>query len=272
MTLINELKKAVDAARKSVLENISAASELTGGTNPFGDKTLVLDLSAEDSMMDVLRESNTSMSFLTEERGHISDLDRPEYLIVIDPIDGSANLERQIPLCSIGISAIPYSDRMMTDDTEISIIDSLFTKETYTAINGKGVKKNGRSVKVAEPVPLSEAIVSYDTKKRWDDEFSSSSVRVLAAVRDMRRSATNLLDLCWVASGSLDAMVDLRDDLPIVHVSGTHMVFEAGGFVVDQEGNRLNLPIDLKQRMSFVAASNEKTAMDILRLFRGISA
>jgi len=267
MTLLSDLMKAIKAARRVVHENLTSASELTGSTNPFGDETLVLDIKAEDTIIETLHESSISMAILSEERGLISGPEKPEYLIVADPVDGSANLERGIPLCSIGVSAIPYSDRMMTDDTEISIIDSFFTEETYTAVSGKGVKRNGRSVKVASPTSLDEAIISYDTKKKWDKRFSDSTVSVLSAVRDMRRSASNLLDLCWVASGSLDAMVDLRDILPIVHVSGTHMVFEAGGFVVDRMGDRLNLPIKLEQRMSFVAASNEKTARGILNMF-----
>jgi myo-inositol-1(or 4)-monophosphatase len=269
MTLVSDVMKAVRAAKKVVRENLSSASELTGSTNPFGDKTLVLDIRAEDTIIETLHESSISMAVLSEERGLISGQERPEYLVVVDPVDGSANLERNIPLCSVGISAIPYSDNMMTDDTEISIIDSLFTEETYTAVRGKGVKRNGRSVKVAAPTPLDDAIISYDTKKRWEERFSDSTLRVLSAVRDMRRSASNLLDLCWVASGSLDAMVDLRDILPIVHVCGTHMVFEAGGFVIDQMGDRLNLPVKLEQRMSFIAASNEKAAKGILRLFKG---
>jgi myo-inositol-1(or 4)-monophosphatase len=267
MTLVSDLMKAIKTARRVVHENLSSASELTGSTNPFGDKTLVLDIRAEDAIIEALHESSVSMAILSEERGLISGQEKPEYLIVVDPVDGSANLERGIPLCSVGVAAIPYSDSMTTDDTEISIIDSFFTEETYTAVRGKGVKRNGMSVKVANPTSLDDAIISYDTKKRWDERFSGSTVRVLSAVRDMRRSASNLLDLCWVASGSLDAMVDLRDILPIVHVSGTHMVFEAGGFVVDQKGNRLNLPIKLEQRMSFVAASNENTARGILNVF-----
>ncbi|MFX0045870.1 MAG: inositol monophosphatase family protein [Candidatus Hermodarchaeota archaeon] len=267
MTLVSDLMKAIKAAKKVVHENLSSASELTGSTNPFGDKTLVLDIRAEDTIIETLHESSISMAILSEERGLILGQDRPEYLIVADPVDGSANLERGIPLCSVGVSAIPYSDTMMTDDTEISIIDSFFTQETYSAVKGEGVKRNGRSVNVADSTSLDDAIISYDTKKPWDQRFSESTVRVLSGVRDMRRSASNLLDLCWVASGSLDAMVDLRDILPIVHVCGTHMVFEAGGFVVDHMGNRLNLPINLEQRMSFVAASNEKTARDILDMF-----
>ncbi len=267
MTLVSDLMKAVKAARKVVHEGLSSASELTGSINPFGDKTLVLDIRAEDAIIEALRESSTTMSILSEERGLISVQERPEYLVVVDPVDGSANLERGIPLCSVGVSAIPYSDCMMTDDTEISIVDSFFTEETYTSVRDEGVKRNGRSVMVANPKSLDDAIISYDTKKRWDERFSDSTVRVLSGVRDMRRSASNLLDLCWVASGSLDAMVDLREILPIVHVCGTHMVFEAGGFVVDQMGYRLNLPIELEQKMSFVAASNENTARGILNMF-----
>lgn len=270
MTLVSDIMKAVKAARRVVHENLSLASELTGNTNPFGDKTLVLDARAEDTIIETLQESSTSVAILSEERGLIAGQERPEYLLVADPVDGSANLERGIPLCSVGVSAIPYSDSVMTDDTEISIIDSFFTEETYTAVRGEGVKRNGRSVKVADPTSLDDAIISYDTKKRWDERFSDSTIRVLSGVRDMRRSASNLLDLCWVASGSLDAMVDLRDILPIVHVCGTHMVSEAGGFVVDQMDNRLNLPIKLEQKMSFVAASNEKTARGILSLFKEI--
>ena len=57
---------------------------------------------------------------------------------------------------------------------------------------------------------------------------------MIKTIYDVRRSGANLLDLCWTASGALDAMVDLRDILPIVHVSGTHIVFEAGGYVIDQ--------------------------------------
>ncbi len=267
MTLVRDLMRAIKAARRVVRENLSSASELAGSTNPFGDETLVLDVMAEDTIIDTLHESSTSMAILSEEKGLISGQEKPEYLVIADPIDGSANLKRGIPLCTVGVSAIPYSDRMKTDDVEISIIDSFFTEETYIAVSGKGVKRNGSSVKVASPRSLDDAIVSYDTKQRWDERFADSTVRVLSAVRDMRRSATNLLDLCWVACGSLDAMVDLRNILPIVHVSGTHMVFEAGGFVVDHKGGRLNLTIDLEQRMSFVAASNENTARGILNLF-----
>ena len=181
-------------------------------------------------------------------------------------LDGSANLERGIPLCSIGISIIPFSNSMTSDDIEISIIESIFTDETYIAIQGQGVTKNGKRVKPTTQSLAKEAIISYDTKRSWKGEFGNKSRSTLEGLHDIRRTGSNLLDLCWTAAGSLDAMVDLRDILNIVHVSGTHMVSEAGGYVADSTGNRFCVPIEYDQRMSFIAASTKSLAFEILRL------
>jgi myo-inositol-1(or 4)-monophosphatase len=269
MTITRDLAEAVDAAKNAILNNLAESTKLTGEINQYGDKTLLLDLKAEDAIIEVIRQLDTPMMILSEEQGLIMPEDRPEYVAVIDPIDGSANIERGIPLCSIGISAVRYSDKMTTDDAEISIIESVFSDETFIAEKGLGVKRNGKTVRVADSIPLEKTIISYDTKKSGDESFLMSSMRVIRGVHDIRRSASNLLDLCWVASGALNAMVDMRGMLPIVHVSGTHMVLEAGGYVAEVDGKRLNLPIAANQMMSFVAASDEATAKEILALFRG---
>ncbi len=269
MTVRQDLMSAVKAAKSAVLDNLDMAKIRTGNSNPFGDKTLVLDQSAEDSAIAVLESSDISYMILTEEKGLIQARKRPEYLVVMDPIDGSTNLERGIPLCSVGISAIPYSDTMTTDDIELSIIESFFTKEFYVAEKGKGVSLNGTPIKAAKEVNHEDAIISYDTKKPMRDDFGESSLRTLDYVYDMRRTGSNLLDLCWTASGALDAMIDLRGVLPIVHASGTHMVFEAGGFVIDRSGNRFKQDFDMNKRMSFVAASNETLARGLLHAFNG---
>lgn len=269
MTLETLMKKALSAAKGHVIENLEQAREKTGEVNPYGDMTLLLDLQAEDEILKISRESSIPFAILTEERGFIAAESDPEYLLVIDPIDGSANLERGIPLVSAGISAIPVSDSMTTDDVEISVIHSFFTEETFVAVSGKGVTKNGKSVKVSAPVEAGHSIISYDTKRTWTDRFANASLRTLSSVHDMRRTASNLLDLCWTAAGSLDAMADLRGILPIVHVCGTHMVFEAGGYVLEENGSRFSLPVKPDTRMSFIAANNESLARTLLASFKG---
>ncbi|MHA1924827.1 MAG: inositol monophosphatase family protein [Candidatus Thorarchaeota archaeon] len=269
MTLTRDLARAVDAAKDVILKNLSEAAELTGEINQYGDRTLLLDKKAEDAIIEIVLQLDTPMMILSEERGLFQSEDAPEFLAVIDPIDGSANIKRGIPLCSIGVSVVRYSDMMTTDDAEISIIESIFSDEIFIAEKGQGVRRNGKTVRVADSIPLEKAIISYDTKKSGDKSFLKSSMRVIEGVHDMRRTASNLLDLCWVASGGLNALVDLRGMLPIVHVSGTHMVFEAGGYVMEENGGRLNLPIAPDEMMSFVAASDEPTANGILSLFKG---
>jgi len=271
MTLMQVLRGAVEAAKRNVLNNLDLATEQTGTLNPFGDRTLLLDQRAEDIIVGVLRESGMQFDILTEERGVIKAERNPEFLAIVDPIDGSANLEREIPLCSIGISAIPFSDTMTTDDVTLSIIDSIFTDETYVATKSQGVKKNGKSVRPRKSTSIENAIISYDTKRKWEGQFAEASCRTLTSVYDMRRSASNLLDLCWTAAGSLDAMVDLRDMLPIVHVCGTHMVLEAGGVVLDKNGSHFTVPIDMNAKMSFVAASTDELAKEILSAFKGVT-
>ena len=269
MTLIRILHDAVKAAKVIVLENLDAASEYTGDKNPYGDETLWLDKEAENQAIKVLQHSSIIFGILTEEQGLIMPDENPEYLAIMDPIDGSVNLERGIPLCSIGLSAIPYGETMSTDDVEISIIDSIFTKETYIAERCKGVTKNGKSIKPSQQKNTNNAIISYDTNRPLVGSFGEASLRIMSRVRDIRRSASNLLDLCWTACGFLDAMIDLRRILPIVHVSGTHMVLEAGGYVLDENGTRFNLPIDPARRMSFIAAGTEGLARKMLTLFNG---
>ena len=144
MTALRTLKDAISAAKTEILDNLDQASEYTGDMNPYGDKTLLLDLKAEDAILEVLQSSGTSFNILTEERGLIKTSTKPEYLAFVDPIDGSANLKRGIPLVSIGIAIVPYNDVMSSDDAEISIIDSVFTKETYIAVKGEGITRNGK--------------------------------------------------------------------------------------------------------------------------------
>lgn len=271
MTLMQILGRAVETAKKNVLNNLDLAAEQIGTVNPFGDKTLLLDQRAEDIIVEVLRESGMQFDIMTEEQGVIKAEGNPEFLAIVDPIDGSANLEREIPLCSIGISVIPFSDTMTTDDVILSIIDSLFTDETYVATKGQGVRKNGKIVRPRDGTSIENAIISYDTKRKWEGQFAEASCRTLTSVYDMRRSASNLLDLCWTAAGSLDAMVDLRDMLPIVHVCGTHMVLEAGGVVLDKNGSHFVVPIDMDSKMSFVAASTNELAKEILTVFTGVT-
>ncbi|MCK5302287.1 MAG: hypothetical protein KAJ96_04025, partial [Candidatus Thorarchaeota archaeon] len=83
MTLVQVLRRAVEAAKKNVLGNLDLAAEQTGTLNPFGDKTLLLDQRAEDIIVEVLRESGMKFDIMTEERGIIKAEGNPEFLAIV---------------------------------------------------------------------------------------------------------------------------------------------------------------------------------------------
>jgi len=267
MSLLDTAKKAAKYARKLVLDDLENASELTGGENPFGDATLLLDKQAEDTIIEVLRDSKYDFTVLTEEVGEIDLSENPEYVAIIDPIDGSTNLSRGIPLCAVGISIAPFDYHLTTSDVEISVITSIFNEEEYVAVADKGARLNDKPIKPSSRKPPERMIISYDTKKALKSDFGPASLGALQQVYDMRRTGANLLDLCWTAAGKLEAMVDLRNILPVVHVSGTHMVLEAGGVVIDESGKSFEIPLDLDYRMSFIAANTKELAEAILKGF-----
>jgi fructose-1,6-bisphosphatase/inositol monophosphatase family enzyme len=268
MSLLDIAKKAANSARSLVLDNLENAAELTGGENPFGDATLLLDKQAEDRIIEVLRDSKFDFTILTEEVGEIDISENPEYVAIIDPIDGSTNLSRGIPLCAVGIGIAPFDNDLTTSDVEISVISSIFHEEEYVAVADEGAKLNGKPIRPSSKNLPDRVIISYDTKKALISDFGPASLGALQQVYDMRRTGANLLDLCWTAAGKLEAMVDMRNILPVVHVSGTHMVLEAGGVVIDEFGDSFEIPLDLDHRMSFIAANTMDLADTILRGFR----
>ena len=54
MTLLRILQDAVESAKKTIIENLDIARERTGELNPYGDKTLLLDVKAEDAIISVI--------------------------------------------------------------------------------------------------------------------------------------------------------------------------------------------------------------------------
>src|SRR5947209_14314450 len=77
----------------------------TGERGSGGDRTLVIDQSAEDLVMDELAglyEQGFRFAAISEERGEV-DFGDPSVRVIIDPIDGSLNAKRGIPSHALSI-------------------------------------------------------------------------------------------------------------------------------------------------------------------------
>ncbi len=75
-------------------------------------------------------------------------------------------------------------------------------------------------------------------------------------MRRIRTLGSVALELCYVASGRLDAFVDTRDRLRMMDVAaGLLIVKEAGGKVTDGQGNLPNGELNVIDRVNIVASN-----------------
>ena len=120
---------------------------------------------------------------------------------VIDPIDGTVNYLYDIPGWCISIAA---KDK---DGGLAGVVYSPATQSLWKAHRGGGAFLNGNPIKCNDPVALNRALVgsgfAYDLEKRKIQ--AALIARLLPEIRDLRRLGACAVDMCHVASGSLDA-------------------------------------------------------------------
>ncbi len=120
---------------------------------------------------------------------------------VIDPIDGTVNYLYDIPGWCISIAA---KDK---DGGLAGVVYSPATQSLWKAHRGGGAFLNGNPIKCNDPVALNRALVgsgfAYDLEKRKIQ--AALIARLLPEIRDLRRLGACAVDICHVASGSLDA-------------------------------------------------------------------
>lgn len=120
---------------------------------------------------------------------------------VIDPIDGTVNYLYDIPGWCISIAAKD------SDGAMVGVVYSPATNSLWKASRGNGAFLNDQPISCNEPVALDRALVgsgfAYDIEKRKIQ--ASLIARLLPEIRDLRRLGACAVDICHVATGSLDA-------------------------------------------------------------------
>lgn len=120
---------------------------------------------------------------------------------VIDPIDGTVNYLYDIPGWCISIAAKDNNGALA------GVVFSPATNSLWKASRGEGAYLNNVKISCNEPVALNRALVgsgfAYDIEKR---KIQAALIeRLLPQIRDLRRLGACAVDICHVASGSLDA-------------------------------------------------------------------
>src|SRR5579884_3626563 len=122
--------------------SIAERAEETGTRGSGGDRTLVIDESAESIVLnelESLHEQGHRFSAVSEEKGEI-DFGDSAVRVVIDPIDGSLNAKRGLPHHALSV-AVAAGTTMA--DVEFAYVYDFGPREEWWARRGAGACLNG---------------------------------------------------------------------------------------------------------------------------------
>jgi len=265
--LCTRISAAITDAIEPVIGTPESGQELYTGAD--GTPTKKIDEIAENAAIDVLKDDGRKILLISEECGEkviFGDLRSPDvrksdvdFTVVLDPLDGTFNVVAGIPFYSVSI-AIGVSD---LSDISLGFIENLHTGDVYYAEAGKGAYCNKKRInvnEVSEMQKLSVTAYAYRTD-------STKMVDLGRIVRRIRVLGCSSLELCYVASGVLDAFVDFRRYLRITDIAaGKLIIEESGGMVTTATGMPLTGELSIESRVSMLASNGQvhKPLLDLV--------
>jgi myo-inositol-1(or 4)-monophosphatase len=247
---------AVAAARLAtviLMERFGDVRRIASKNVGYKDLVTDVDLQVEGEIITVIREECPDHNILSEEQGEIRS--GSDYRWIIDPLDGTHNYARKLPLFGVSI-ALEHRGNVV-----LGVIGLPYFNEIYIAEKGKGAYCNGGELHVSD-VGLSDSLMIYDTKLRVDKEPMIRSLSDLVhEVFIIRMYGCATWDLCLIAKGQADFTVDFTSK-PWDMAAGALIVEEAGGKVTDLEGNAWNA-----YTQGYIA-SNGRVHEEVLDIYR----
>ncbi len=235
------------------------------GKGAGGDLIKPVDLAAEKAIVDILQEHDVSFTLISEESGVKEFGEKPKQCYAtVDPIDGTTNLVRGLPFYA---SSIAISTKPALSTVFAALVTDLFHDATYTALEGKGAYRNGKKITASALTSLDRAVIGVDLNSYNVKEFIPQLTKLIQKTKHIRHFGANALELCYVADGLTDAFVDIRGKLRVTDIAaGFLIVKEAGGTITAPEGDALDVKLDPKQKIKFIASGNKQMHKKILSL------
>lgn len=240
----------------------------TGTIGEGGDRTLIIDASAEDAVfaqLETLHAEGLDFLALSEERGEVA-FGAPDpadcVRVVIDPIDGSLNAKRGLPHHALSVAV---ADGPTMADVAFAYVYDFGPGEEWFARRGEGAWLDDE--------PLDERPVERRSRDGRLEilAIESADPRYLYLAGEMANTARRLrilgaiaVSLCQVAAGRVDGMVSLWRCRAVDVAAAQLIAREAGALVAFPRcADPLGAPLDIEPHSPVVAALSESALEEL---------
>jgi len=231
--LLEVLHDAADAIADAL------ALETDWGPSGIREGQYQSDLTADDAGWAVL--DGAGIAVMSEETGRRGAPDA-ELVVVLDPLDGSTNASQGIPWYATSLCAVDAAG------ARAAVVLDLAHGTRFEAVRGGGARRNGETITTSGQTELRRSIVGVSSLPTA--HYGWAQFRALGAMA---------LDLCAVASGTLDAVADLGEDAhgSWDYLGGMLICQEAGGVVLEAHDRELVVTGHLDRRTPVAGATPE---------------
>jgi len=226
------LEVAIQAA--DAADDVSLAGftnrEFTVSRKTDNSEVTDIDRNTETAITSVLREAFPEFGIYGEEHGTSGPTDA-EYVWVIDPIDGTTNFVRGVPVWG-SLIALVHNDVPV-----LGMVSAPALGMRWWASVGEGAYFNGTRIHVSTVNELSQAHVSTTPNKGWEHVGGLPALQQLQVDALRSRGFGDFWQHMLVAQGAIDIAVDAIGLAPYDNAAIYPIVQEAGGTITDRVGN-----------------------------------
>ena len=186
------------------------------------DIKLKADVNAENIIISIL--SNESPFSILAEESNKSEEQLKETFWVVDPLDGTANYSRNIPICCVSIALMHKMEPV------IGVIYDFNTNNLYEGSCDEDAKLNGDIINVSDVDTPKEGILVTGLPNNTDysDSALLKMVKDFQEWRKVRMLGSAAIASCYVASAKADVYKEFGTYLWDV-AAGAAIVNAAGG-------------------------------------------
>ena len=253
---LKEYLKEISSRYLEKFKELKRREELRGVVRIEGPGNIVIrmDEALDLSLREIIAELGIPVIYFSEDTGKTKIGEgEPEYFILADPLDGSRNFMRGIPFYGFSIALAdpknPTSEGLLAGVVGDFVREELFiTEETYPK----------SEVRIGEKPIISSYDYGFFQNKSLEKLRKETACRTLGAMA---------IEVCYVAIGKLDAVVELRYmGRPVDIAAASLFLRRNGGIFVDPYGKPLTFELNANYGLSFIAARDEEILTKIMKI------
>jgi myo-inositol-1(or 4)-monophosphatase len=166
------------------------------------DLVTEIDREAERELVTAIRAARPSDGIIGEEGSNFSGSSDVRW--ILDPLDGTTNFVHRYPAHSVAVGVEIDGRRA------IGVVYDTFNNRVYAGVVGVGATCDGKPLAVRNECNLKQSLIGTGFLPDEDVRRLQTDLlrQILPRVRDIRRSGCPSLDICGVASGTLDAFYE----------------------------------------------------------------